>query len=176
MATDTPIGLDNPLHHPGYLLVHNWELEVTHETRDNTERVIFVTNSFNLPERSSKTFEVIWGPGYPSMTYSGPVAPFEFNIEITNFYTKDLVEYLITWHESSLIDFLPNLRNGYVIGYDDDRVIRYKANILRMWPYRVSLGEMSRDVQRQRVSVSLALFDIRHDFSFDKFEFEEGIK
>lgn len=175
MALNPPNDINNPLHHPGYLLVHNWELEITQETRDNTEKIIFTVNSFNLPERSSRTFDIIWGPGYPSMTYSGPVAAFEFNIDVTNFYTKNIVEYLISWHERSLINFLPNLHDGYVIGYDDERVIRYKANVLKMWPYRVSLGEMSRDTQRQRISASLACWDIRHDFTFSRFEFEEGI-
>jgi len=176
MSQNPPLSTSESIHHPGYLLVHNWELEIVHEIRDNTEKVIFSINTFNLPERSSRTFDIIWGPGFPSMTYSGPVAPFEFNIDVTNFYTKDIVEYLICWHEQALIDFLPNLRNGYVIGYDDDKVIRYKANVLRIWPYRVSLGEMSRDTQRQRISASLAVWDIRHDFAFDKFEFEEGLK
>lgn len=175
MASPAPASLSNPIHHPGYLLAHNWELEITYQYREETERVIFMINSFNLPERASRTFDIIWGPGYPSMTYPGPVAPFEFSIDVTNFYTRDVVEYLINWHECTLIEFLPNLRDGYVIGYDDERVIRYKANVMRMWPSRVALGEMSRDTQRQRISASIVCFDIRHDFAFDKFEFEESM-
>lgn len=176
MAQNPPTPSDSPIHHPGYLLVHNWELEIARQGRDNTDKVIFAINNFNLPERSSRTFDIIWGPGAPSMTVPGPVAPFEFTIDVTNFYTHDIVEYLIIWHETALINFLPSLHNGNVIGYDDDRVIRYKANVLRMWPTRVSLGEMSRDTQRQRVSANLAVWDIRHDFDFAKFEFEEGCK
>lgn len=176
MAQNPPIPTDSPRHHPGYFLVHNWELEITMGGRDNTEKVIFSINNFNLPERASRTFDIIWGPGFPSMTYPGPVAPFEFSVDITNFYTHDIVELLICWHERTLIDFLPNIHDGYVIGYDDDRVIRYKANVLKMWPHRISLGEMSRDTQRQRISASIAVWDIRHDFTFDRFEFEEGCK
>jgi hypothetical protein len=169
------VPLEQAIHHPGYLLVHNWELEISRDEREvGTERVILAINNFNLPERVSRTFEIIWGPGFPSMTYPGPVGQFEFSVDITNFYEKDIVKFLICWHESSLINILPNLHDGYVIGYDDDRVIRYKANVLRMWPHRISLGEMSRDTGRQRISASIAVWDIRHDFAFDKFEFEEG--
>lgn len=167
--------LENPIHHPGFLLVSHWELEISFKGRENTEKIIFAINTFNLPERSSRTFDIIWGPGYPSMTYPGPVAPFEFSIDVTNFYTRNVVEHLISWHERTMVDFLPNLHDGFVIGYDDDKVIRYKADVFRMWPHRVSLGEMSRDTQRQRISASLACFDIIHDFNFDKFEFEPGI-
>ncbi len=169
---------ENPIHHPGYFLVHNWELEITRPYNDtvrgNTEKMILAVNSFNLPERASRTFQLIWGPGAPAMTYPGPVDTFDFQLDITNFYTHNIVEFLITWHENALIHFLPNLHDGHVIGYDEDRVIRYKANCLRMWPTRVGLGDKSRDVTRQRVSCTLAVWDIRHDFEFDKFEFEEG--
>ncbi len=173
-----PTSSEHPRHHPGYFLVHNWELEITRPTndrvlRDNTERIILAVNGFNLPERASRTFQIIWGPGFPAMTYPGPVDVFSFNLDITNFYTHNIVEFLILWHENTLVDFLPNLHDGHVIGYDEDRVIRYKANVHRMWPTRVSLGDMSREVTRQRVSVTLACFDITHDFDFDRFEFEE---
>lgn len=174
-----PPSTDAPRHHPGYFLVHSWELEITrpindHVLRDNTERIILALNGFTLPERASRTFQLIWGPGFPAMTYPGPVDIFSFQVDITNFYTRNIVEFLILWHENTLIDFLPNLHDGHVIGYDEDRVIRYKANCLRMWPTRVSLGDMSRDITRQRVSATLAVWDIRHDFDFDKFEFEES--
>jgi hypothetical protein len=164
------------IHHPGYLLSYNWELEITHEGRENTDRIILAVNNFNLPERTSRTFDIIWGPGYPAMTYPGPVGQFEFALDVTNFYEKGIVEYLVCWHERTLIDFLPNLRDGYVIGYDDDKIIRYKADVYKIWPTAVRMGEMNRDTSRQRISATLAVWDIIHDFNFDKFEFEEGCK
>lgn len=173
-----PIPTEEPRHHPGYFLVHSWELEITRPFKDrvrgNTEKIILAVNGFNLPERASRTFQIIWGPGFPAMTYPGPVDVFTFQLDITNFYTKDIVDFLILWHEDTLIDFLPNLHDGHVIGYDEDRVIRSKWNVLRMWPTRISMGDMSRDVTRQRISATLACWDIRYDFDFDKFEFEEG--
>ena len=181
MPHQQPIPTDSPVDHPGYFLVHSWELEITRPTgnkilRDNTEKIILAVNSFNLPERVSRTFQIIWGPGFPAMTYPGPVDTFDFQLDITNFYTKEIVEFLLLWHENTLIDFLPNLHDGNVIGYDEDRVIRAKWNVLRMWPTRVGLGDMSRDVTRQRVSCTLACFDIRYDFDFKKFEFEESCR
>ena len=174
----TPLTTDTPIQHPGYFLVHNWELEITrpigNRVRNNTEKIILAVNGFNLPERSSRTFQLIWGPGYPAMTYPGPIDVFEFQLDITNFYTKDIVKFLIEWQEATMVDLLPNLHDGSVIGYDEDRVIRYKADCFRMWPHRVSLGDMSRDVTRQRVSAALVVWDIRHDFDFAKFEFEDG--
>jgi hypothetical protein len=169
---------DTPIHHPGYFLVHSWELEITRPTgtnvRDNTDKIILAINSFNLPERVSRTFQIIWGPGAPAMTYPGPVDTFDFSLDITNFYTKDIVDFLILWHENSIIDILPNLCDGNVIGYDEDRVIRSKWNCLRMWPTRVGLGDMNRDITRQRVSATLACWDIRYDFDFRKFDFEDS--
>ena len=175
----SPLPTSSPIHHPGYFLVHSWELEITRPVnnalRDNTERIILAVNSFNLPERVSRTFQIIWGPGFPAMTYPGPVDTFEFQLDITNFYTKNIVEFLLMWHENTLIDFLPNLHDGNVIGYDEDRVIRAKFNCLRMWCTRIGLGDMSRDTTRQRVSATLACWDIRYDFDFSKFEFEESL-
>lgn len=178
MPTSPPLVPQNapnaPIHHPGYLLEYNWELEIVRA--DATEKIILSVNSFNLPERTSRTFEMIWGPGYPAMTYPGPVGVFEFSLDVTNFYEKGIVEFLICWHEQALIDILPNLHDGTVVGYDDDRVMRYKADVQKMWPTSVRMGEMSRATGRQRITAQLAVWDITHDFNFDRFEFEEGCK
>ncbi len=175
-----PLTSESPLHHPGYFLVHSWELEITRpivgKTRENTEKILLAINGFNLPERNSRTFQLIYGPGYPAMTYPGPIDTFQFQLDLTNFYTHDIVKFLIQWHERTMVDFLGNIHNGSVIGYDEDRVIRYKADVISMWCTRVSLGDMSRDVTRQRISATIACFDIIHDFNFDKFEFEESCR
>jgi hypothetical protein len=168
--------MPDPRLHPGYSLSREFVLEVFYGDGDNTETVKLAINSFNLPERSTRSFDVIWGPGFPTMTYPGPIAPFEFTVDVTNFYERGIVDFLIRWHEACVQHAVENFRDGYVIGRDDEGVIQYKANCSCMWPMRIGLGEMSRDTNRQHVNVTIFVFDIVHDFDLDRFITEEGCK
>lgn len=163
----------SPRHHPGYLLAHTFELEIALDEREDTEKIIFVINNFNLPEIASRTFDVYWGPGYPAMRYPGPLEFSELNLDITNFYEKRIISFLLDWFEHSIIHIIPNLRVGTIIGYDDDRVPRFKLDCYQIWPTRLSLGEMSRDTNRQRVSCTLFVRDFIFDCDYNLYEFDE---
>lgn len=154
------------IHHPGYHRSYHYELEIVIEEREKQESIFLILDSFNLPERQSRTFDIVWGPGAPPITYPGPSEPFQLNLDITNFYEERIVQFLWCWYEDCLIDILGNLRQGHVIGYDDERVVQYKADISYIWPIRIALGEKNRDTQRQRVQAILALYDILHDEQF----------
>ena len=164
------------IHHPGYALVHAWELEIiipAANGRELEESILLSLNSFPLPRRETRSFDVIWGPGHPIMTFPGPVAPFNFEIELTYFYNEDLYKFLVEWHENSIVNILDNLYSGHVIGYDDDRVIRYKADCLDMWCMSVGLGQMERSTRRQTIQATLFVRDIIHDFTFADQAFNE---
>jgi hypothetical protein len=152
-------------HHPGYALVHAWELEIVVPRRDIQESILLALNSFPLPRRTTRSFDVIWGPGHPLMSFPGPVGPFNFDLDLTYFYDEDLYRFLVEWHEASMIDFLGNLYSGHVLGYDDDRVLRYKADCLDMWCMEVGLGQMERSTRRQTIQAILFVRDIVHDFA-----------
>lgn len=164
----------DPRHHPGYLLAHTFELEITLDDREDTEKIIFIINNFNLPDISSRTFDVYWGPGAPAMRYPGPLEFSELTLDITNFYEKRTVSFLLDWFENSIIHIIPNLRLGVIMGYDDERVPRFKLDAFQIWPNRITLGEMSRDTTRQRVGATLFVRDFIFDCDFDLFKFEEG--
>lgn len=161
------------IHHPGYALVNAWELEIVIPKRDIQESVLLALNSFPLPRRSTRSFDVIWGPGHPIMTFPGPVAPFNFELELTYFYDDALYYFLVEWHEAALVNILPNLYNGHVLGYDDDRVLRYKADCFDMWCMEVGLGQMERSTRRQTIQAVIFVRDIVHDFAPEKFAVSE---
>lgn len=164
---------NNIIHHPGYSLVSSWELEIMIPQREIQESVLLSLNNFTLPRRESRSFDVITGPGHPIMTFPGPVAPFSFDLELTYYYDEALYQFLVEWHESSLVNFISSLRDGHVLGYDDERVLKYKADCLDMWCTSVGLGSMSRGTDRQVISANIFVRDIIHDFEREQNIFDE---
>lgn len=149
---------------PGYSLAKHFQLEVAIDNRPDLEKIILSTNSFNLPELSSQTFDMVWGPGFPKQTFPGPPDYSPLSLEVTDFYELELVQFFVEWHEGALIDILNNRKDGYIIGYDDDKEVVYEAQVKGLWPTTVSLGNMSRDASRRVLSMTLAYQDVIHQF------------
>lgn len=150
---------------PGYNLSKHFEIEIDVSDADNMEKIIFATDSFPLPELGSNTFQVVWGPGHPAASYAGsPTVSPEITVEMTNFYEEELVGFLVGWYEDCIEDCVANMRNGFIIGYDDDKNVVYKAKLLDVWLSRFISGPKAKDVSRQRLSVTLTIRDVEHIF------------
>jgi hypothetical protein len=150
---------------PGYSLAKDFVIEIETDGRDDIEKVILVTDSFPLPELSSNVFQVVWGPGHPPIPYAGnPTLMNEIPLEMSHFYEEELIQFLVGWYEDCLDDCVANMRSGFVIGYNDEKEVVYKARLLDVWLSRLSLGTKSRDINRQRISAALSVRDIEHIF------------
>jgi len=150
--------------HPGYQLASSFEIEIDLRDYDNLESLILSVDSFPLPSLGNTEFQVIWGPGQTPVTFAGPPTVENLELEITNFYSEEVVEFLTDWYRNCLVDCVAYFRNGWVVGKDIDGTTVYKAKLLDVWPGRLSLGNRSRDTQRQRLSVTLNVRDIEEVF------------
>lgn len=162
------------IHHPGDMLLSGWTLELFRESRQQEDNLIFAIDSFTLPRRSSRSFEVIQAPGAPPFTFPGPVSGWNMQIEVTNFYQRDLWQFLVQWYEAALVDVFGNMYNGYVIGYDDEKIIRYKADLYHVYCAEVDFGAYQRNINRHTILSTLVMYDVIHDLEFEKFTFRES--
>jgi hypothetical protein len=161
------------IHHPGYELAHSFSLEIADTTREKLDTITLSLNSFTLPEFTNQSFDVYFGPGFPPMRFPGIHAYGDFELDLTNFYERKTVEYFAAWYEGALYDIVHYLRNGFVLGFDDNRQPVYKANVFDMWPSRYAEGRYERSTDRQQISVTLFVREIVYDPGFNAYEFTE---
>ena len=149
-----------PVLHPGWLMSSAFDLEIDTSSRQDLEGIIFSIDSFNLPELTTQTFEIVPGPGEPSLMFPGRPQFEALNLEVTNFYSHDVLDFLVKWYEGAKIDIVNNRHDGYIIGKDEEDVIRFRADVFGMWPMRISFGQKTRTRERQTVSVALSVFKL----------------
>ena len=152
--------MDLPMLHPGWLMSNAFDLEIDTTHRSDIDNIIFSVDSFNLPELTTQTFSIPVGPGLPDMTYPGRPTFETINLEVTNFYSINIIDFLIKWYTAAKDDIINNLYNGFIIGKDEDGVIRYKADVYGMWPMRVGFGQKTRSRERNTLSASLFVYDM----------------
>ena len=152
---------------PGYTDSTKFELQIGFNSRDDVEKIVFCADRFPIPTSSSVgVLEVPWGAGYRPIQQPGlPERTVDLQAEFTNFYDQNILQLLVEWHESSLIDIDNNRKEGWIVGKDDLDVIVYEAQVIGIWPAMITIGEYNREYQRQRISCRLIYYDVIHSFN-----------
>ena len=146
--------------HPGWLMSSSFDLEIGTAKKKDLDGVIFSIDSFNLPDLSTQTFTIVPGPGEPDVVFPGRPQFEALSLEVTNFYSHDILDFLVKWYEGAKTDISNHRYDGFIIGKDDEGIIRYRANVYGMWPMRIGFGQKTRSRERHTVSVSLSVYKI----------------
>ena len=161
------------IQHPGYIRTGLFTLEIFKGTREEEEAIFVSFDSFSLPQRSTRSFQIAYGPGFPLIEVPGPIAPWTLEVSLTLFFERNIWQRMILWWENTIIDYLGNLRDGAILGFDIDGNLQYKANLFRMYPLAINMGQAARSPQRQTMQVTLFVWDLIHDEDFALFNFSE---
>ena len=161
--------MTEPLSHPGYLRSSAFTIEILAQDRKDEETIQFSFDTFSIPERTTSTFDVIQGPGYPAMRFPGIAVPQSIEIDFTVFFERSLWRKINNWYEAARIWILPNLRDGTIIGTDQENRPQFKMDLFRLYPTGIRFTPAIRQPQRSTMAVTFFVWD----YMFDDDVFEE---
>lgn len=145
------------IHFPGYSLAVQWRLEIPVTTREEKDNLVLSFDDFPLPEISSPGFEVVWGPGGPPVKYPGRDIYADLSVGISVFWQTEVIQFFRQWREDAQVNYIDNVRDCSLIGFNDDGTTVSEATLRGVWPVTVAEGSRDRTTGRQRATITLAI-------------------